>query len=323
MTVSWKPILALLVLSAFLTEVLSSNISFSKFFNPGVFLFLITLGYGIPVLLIREIAVRMALPLVPVFVLGCMYGLYNEAFLAKTVFHPGHSPIDTFAQYGLIDNIRVPWTLVISAWHALFAVIYPIALVHWLYPRQAAAPWIRPVYWVPLGTLCLGLGGILYFKKTGTVPIAGTPRHLVFLALAWVLLAGATVGLARVPKTRMELAPSKWRPPRQGVLFYLLLLFVPVLLAGAAVPVVMFYLFFGGALWFCLRKLRAYSVAQPANLVRLGFGGQGATAILLVLLGLANRDVERAVTGALFFFVFALGLLRGPGRAEPAPSFRA
>lgn len=316
MLMQWKPLLALLFLSAFLTEVLSGNITFSAFFTPGIFLFLITIGYGFPILILREISVRASLPMISVFVLGFMYGLYNEAFLAKTVFHPGHSPIATFARYGLFDAIRVPWALLISVWHALFAVVYPVALVHWLFPKKAAVPWVRPSVLVPLGLVCFALGGVLYFKSTGTVPVAGSLRHLLLLLLGWALLAGVAAGLARVKKPAPALPPSKWRPPRQGVLFFLMLFFVPVLLAGAAVPVFVFFLYFSWALWFSLRKLRGYSLAQPMDLVRAGFGSQWATAVFLFLLALFNRDVERTITGAAFLFVLALGIFLTPRTAE-------
>ena len=63
----------------------------SVFFNPGTFLFLF-LGYGVPVLLIREFVVRYNFGLAGTFALGMAYGVFNEGFLAKTMILGTTSP---------------------------------------------------------------------------------------------------------------------------------------------------------------------------------------------------------------------------------------
>lgn len=97
------------------------------------------MGYGFPVLVIREIAVRRNLGLLALFALGVIYGIYNEGFVARTIsIEPFHTPVDAFAAYGLVGNIRIPWALTITTWHALHAAIYPIAFAHYLFPGSAS-----------------------------------------------------------------------------------------------------------------------------------------------------------------------------------------
>src|SRR5579864_6219810 len=129
----WKPILALLIVSPLLAELMTGNAPIGLFFRPWDFLLLVTVGYGFPILVIREIAARKKLGLLGLFFLGVAYGLYNEALIAGTVFSGFNSPVATFASYGLIGNIRIPWMLTISFWHALYAVIYPIVFISYLW----------------------------------------------------------------------------------------------------------------------------------------------------------------------------------------------
>ena len=65
----WKPLLALLLTTPFLTELLSDSMPAREFFRPPVLLFLATVGYGFPILLLREFAVRRHLGLAGLFVL--------------------------------------------------------------------------------------------------------------------------------------------------------------------------------------------------------------------------------------------------------------
>lgn len=70
MRAHWKPVLALLLLPPFVTELLTGSLPASKFFQPPVFLFLATVGYGFPVLLLREFAVRRQPGVAGLFLLG-------------------------------------------------------------------------------------------------------------------------------------------------------------------------------------------------------------------------------------------------------------
>src|SRR6185436_3431720 len=60
-----------------LAEVLSQNVQLSTFLQPVPFL-LVTLTYGVPLLVIRELSVAHGLNEVGLVVLGLAYGILNE-----------------------------------------------------------------------------------------------------------------------------------------------------------------------------------------------------------------------------------------------------
>src|SRR6266699_1010025 len=117
----WKPVLLLRVLSPFLAEVISGGTPVTVFFLPWVFFPYVIFLYGIPVLILREVAARRKFGLLGLWCLGLIYALYNEGLFAQTLFYPHHAPLDTFSTYGLVANVRIPFALWISFWHGLFS----------------------------------------------------------------------------------------------------------------------------------------------------------------------------------------------------------
>ncbi len=72
----WKPIITVLTVTPFLTELLSNNLPPSHFFLPHVYFSLATIAYGFPVLLLREFAVRRQCGIPALLCLGLAYGIY-------------------------------------------------------------------------------------------------------------------------------------------------------------------------------------------------------------------------------------------------------
>jgi hypothetical protein len=72
-----KVILLGLVLPGFLAEVISGNSPLYVFLNPLFSAFFI-LAYGLPFLLIRELAIRLKLSVAAILVLGLANGIFNE-----------------------------------------------------------------------------------------------------------------------------------------------------------------------------------------------------------------------------------------------------
>ncbi len=77
----YAPILTLILITPFLTELLCSNIPASVFFHPYVF-FMTVLVYGLPVLAIRELSIRWNLGILGILIFGVAYGIYNEGICA-------------------------------------------------------------------------------------------------------------------------------------------------------------------------------------------------------------------------------------------------
>jgi hypothetical protein len=89
------PIFVLVLLASTLPETLSGNTPALELFKPGAFLFFI-IAYGLPVLIIREYAVRQRIGFAGLFLIGLGYGIINEALLAKTVFRNAGVPVDVY-----------------------------------------------------------------------------------------------------------------------------------------------------------------------------------------------------------------------------------
>ena len=132
-----RAFLFLLVVPAPLAEILSENVPLLKFFNPVVAALLI-LSYGLPVLLIRELAAARRIGVAGLFLLGLAYGIYNGGILACTLTLPEGHPVEVFASFGKTGPLQMGWALMIVPWHALHSVINPILITCWMFP--AAAP---------------------------------------------------------------------------------------------------------------------------------------------------------------------------------------
>ena len=78
-------IFVLVVLASVLPELLSGSTSPRAFLDPAVFGFCV-FAYGLPVLVIRDFALRQQLGLAGLLLLGLAYGIINEALLAKNGF---------------------------------------------------------------------------------------------------------------------------------------------------------------------------------------------------------------------------------------------
>ena len=199
----WKPALLLMVLSPLLAEVISGATPVTLFFMPGIFFPYATILYGFPVLVIREVAVRGKLGLLGLWCLGLLYALYNEGLRAETLFYPLDAPLDTFSTYGLVADVRVPFTLWISFWHGLFSVVTPILFVEYLFPKKADEPWLPLKATWSLAILCVGTA-IPYFLFVGdassTQDVTTLIVHITFLVVAALVLWFVAGRLPRTPR---------------------------------------------------------------------------------------------------------------------------
>lgn len=299
----WKPILTLLVLSSVLTELLSTNLSPSQFFQPAVLLLLMTVGYGFPILVIREIAIRKQLGLLGLFFLGVMYGLYNEALVARTIFNPFHAPIDTFATYGLVDNIRIPWALTITFWHALYAVIYPILSVGYLFPHSATESWIgKKLAWV------LGAGSLLFGVVTFFGGSLQSPReeisHFVFIVISLALLWWCAQKFA--PSAKVSQGTSilfSWKNPGLGLILYVALFFLPMMFSVFNIWPVFYIAYFALITGVGMRKLLRVQEVPLRKMVLIGLGGEIALALMAVFVNLPLGLIFLAIFIAAIFGV--------------------
>ena len=130
----------LLLATGPLAELLSQNVPLLRYLQPIPFL-LVTVTYGVPVLLIRELVVARTLNNIAVVLLGLAYGILNEGVLAKTLTQPDGAPLQDFVGYGQIGALQAGWAVFIVFWHSLHSVLYPILLSRWMFPEAADRRW--------------------------------------------------------------------------------------------------------------------------------------------------------------------------------------
>lgn len=301
----WKPIITLMALSPLLTEVLSENAPAIVFFTPFIFFFFITIGYGFPVLIIRELYIRKNLSILGLFFLGLIYGIYNEGLIAKTLFYPFHSPVDSFAVYGLLGNLRLPWSMLIVTWHSIYAVIVPIVIVGYLFPHVAKESWLgKKTIWV-LGIFSLSMGTFAFFSTSPVNP-PGLFGNLILILICWALIFFLLKKAPKIPQiTIHEHAWFSWKKAvLTGLGLNVILNLIPFIIAGLQIPALFFMVYFSGALWYVLKKVTAVQELSLLKVTFVGLGGMIGTALLAIPVGVASGRGNQILTSIMFLVIF-------------------
>jgi hypothetical protein len=270
------PLVLLLLLATVVPELFTGSTPLTGFFNPFLLLILL-IGYGLAVVLLREIAVRCGTGLGGMIVMGFGYGIYNEGFLAKTVVLSVGLPVGQYDHYGILWGISFPFMAAISFWHAFASFIFPVLLTHHLVPERSREPWLKPKGTFGLAAFLI-LFGVVNFLGTSRTGVKGTFGQLLLLL---ALLGGLVGGGAMWKGTLSEVTPGrkfvwvatgfsvllpfwelalaaafKWPVP---VFFLLMALVLPVYawllrrLGGVGVPALLYF----GLGWYLHNMLQA------------------------------------------------------------------
>ncbi len=305
----WSPMITLMVLSPVLTELLTGNFGISFVWtHPFLAILFPTIGYGFPVLIFREIAIRQKMGLTGLGFLGFAYGIFNEGILAKTFFLTENLPINAFDHYGVAFGFSVPWALLISIWHALHAVIYPILIVYFLFPVQMNEPWvsIRACWGMGVPTVAFGVFG--YFVNDNNHIHGQAPQLLLMVSvmLLCALLARQTPHLPQFTTERI----FRWKPFFLGATLFTLLVVGCSALAGCKVPLPLF-LGYGCALFLLLIWKTSSLPNLPLSIAMVFILGAEIMASALALIAAAGRgSLEGILTGIIFVMAFAIVLFR-------------
>jgi hypothetical protein len=301
----WKAVFTLLVISPLFAELVSGNTSLGSFFTPLIFISFVTIGYGFPILVIREVVVRNNFGVLSLFFLGLIYGIYNEGLLAKTLFNPYNSPMSIFALYGLVSNVRIPWTIVITCWHALYAVMYPIIFVRYLFPCVSQEVWIgKKATWF-LGGSSLVFGVITFLN----VPLENLQRQVVYLffmitvSIIFLLFAKKMNTVVQITESR-DFSLS-WKRA-VGIGFWLcdILFLVPIILVGVGIPVFIFVVYYSIAVGFFMYKM--YFIKEISNplMMCISLGGMSMVSFTVVLVSIFSHQNILLLTSSIFFIGF-------------------
>ena len=275
-----------------------------------------TLTYGVPILLIRELAIARNLNTMGLALLGLAYGILNEGVLAKTLTQPGGPPLEDFAGYGQIGMLQGGWTIFMVVWHSPHSVLYPILLCRWLFPDAAHRRWFAAgrARWL-LYLLLVLLTGLysLYFLN----PVRSDPGVFLLYAAATAGLVGIALRFCRAgersPTARTW--KSSLKPALAGaclLLFYVFQFWSPghipfALYVGASV----------GMIAFLVARMRRAGWRPVPDLLLFGLGDDLTFALFSSTLCVVSgcNPLEAVVAGAIFLAIF-LSLIRAV-RREP------
>jgi len=302
-----KPVITLMLITPFLTEVLTTNVSITAMLHPKVLLAMMTIGYGFAVLLLRELAIRMKAGVASMVLLGLIYGMYNEGLIAKTFLRVHGVPINKFDSYGLYGGVETAWALSISTWHAFFAFLFPIVIVYSLYPREREERWLNGAVLVVLAAITLLISGLVFFGKGDHgAGIAGTPgQYLAMAAISAMLYL-----LARRCSKMGNIAPEEphsLAPAIGGFCLWLAVILVPTVLAAAKTPIVLYVAYFGVLAWYFLPRVAKSGDIALGSLLTFAFGGQIAVVLFALVEAYKHHSVESVVSSSIF--IIGLGYL--------------
>ena len=309
------PLLALVLLSPVLAEMLSGSSPPIEWLNPITPLLLIWL-YGAGVLVVRETAVRWKTGWPSILLLGAAYGIIEEGLAVKSFFDPGWMDLGSLGWYGRWLDVNWIWAVWLTIFHAVVSIAIPIFLIESIWPRTRGVPFIsRRGYITAIGLL----GGATVFINLLLTPYRPSWWHLLggfgaVVFLVWAAKNYAGRLWARCPAAKVVRSPLAYALAGFGFLMGSFLLYgggptfgvVPIItvLEGAAVLVGVMLL------------VRRTSDDPRCARQRLAFVA-GAVGFLIVLAAFLELAGWRGmgVVGALFA-VLMVHLYRG---AFPKP----
>lgn len=186
-----RPWAFLMLFAMFVPELLSGATPPIKFIANPILILIYVFCYGIPALLLREVAVSRKMGMTGLMFLGFGYSLINEGFLAKTYSQTSHLPIPLFDGYIRVAGLNVGWVAFMGLWHALGSIALPIAISHEMFPEQVGQRWVKNGHAVVL--VVLELFVCIWLYRALPIPYS-TPDPGIF-RLEAILLAGF-IGIA-------------------------------------------------------------------------------------------------------------------------------
>ncbi len=304
-----KPIAVLALLATIVPEATTGSTPLSVIFTPAPLLIL-SVGYGLAVLVIREFAVRMNLGIGGLFLLGIAYGFVNEGLFAKTILRETALPMSEYDGYAYILGVNLAFALAITLWHAVSSVLFPILATYVLFPSERGRPWIGKKTVIALAVIVLALSLLMHLDPKSFTLATGTwTSALSLLAVIGVLAALAT-RLKSAGTAAVESAPGLGPVWLGASTFVFLFLVLSELIAGKKLPFVLFLAAYALGLWLYMRTLRKRGWLSDAPLLLFTVGCYLTVILMGFLLAFGTTmPVERIATESIFL-LGAIWLIR-------------
>ena len=297
-------LLTLILLSSALPELTTSSTLSSDFFRPSVFFILLIFGYGIPILLIRECAVRFHLNYFGLFLFGIAFGLYSEGFIAKTLILSTSLPSAAYNNYGYYFGVSIPFAIAISIWHAIASVVLPVFFTHHLFPEKRGVTWLPK--WLTIlfsfGIMGIGIANLL----NPNIRVAGTIPALVLLLSSMLILIflGFRYGKRVLPERQKSVPSYPVKPLRPFYIgFFTIFYFAFNFVAVLHLPVVIFCGLLIASIYYYYKKYSPQIITEGDYLM-FGFGFYVQQALLAILIRLMGGGLSATASiTPLFIFI--------------------
>lgn len=278
-------------------ELVTGSTTPIAFLDPArIVIFL--LGYGLPVLLIRELAIRHKVGLRGLILFGVAYGMLNEGLLAKTLVSHGTLPVEQYSHYGFYFGLAIPWLACICFWHAMASVVFPIYITHYLYREDRARPWLEGKVTIALAIVDVALCSFAFLR----FPVPNSPGEPTQLAILLVLVLGFLgLGLWQKGRILTEEDGQSRAPVVLGFSILVPFILLSVLAASHFAPA-LYFAAFGAVIYGYYRIMRRPGYLTLPGFLWFGFGWYLQNAVLSSLIRMSNPIVG-ATTAVLDAFV--------------------
>src|SRR3989441_5231398 len=319
-----RPLLALVLLSPVIAEMLSGSTPPLEWLDPIAVLCLIWL-YGAGVLVMRETAVRWKTGWPSIMLLGAAYGIIEEGLAVKSFFDPGWMDLGPLGRYGRWLDVNWVWAVWLTIYHAVVSIAIPIFLMEWIWPRVRGQPLTsRRGYIIAIALLA----GATIFIDILLTPYRPSVWHLLGASAAVVFLVWAAKRYAGVLWSRL---PSRKAPasPRAYALAGFGFLMGSFLLYGGGpsfgvMPIIT--ILEGAAVLAVVMLLVRRTSDDPSRWARQRFAFvAGAVSFLIVLAAFLELAGWRGmgIVGAAFAYLMVRWYRRAPSVAVAEPGATA
>ena len=295
-------VLFLLLAAPVLGEILSGNTHFSTLLAVPLWGLLLIFYYGVPAVIIREVAIRYRLSVAGVFLLGLAYGIYNEGIAAHTLFAQTDAPVALFNNYAYAMGINFSWMPTILLYHALNSILYPILLTAYLFPKTASRPWLPR--WA-LGALVVFALGVVptVFPSTFHNPLLLAPLLKVLVGMALLIAAAFFFKVKQGTFYTLQKNPHPLRAAVFGF-GYGLLFFAGFYFAQTHPPIIAYWIYLALLPVAVCLVWKKFDFALPA-LALFGLGNYLLVALksMVDLAGAPDMLVGESILALLFVYL--------------------
>lgn len=272
-------VLIFLALTFFIPEILTGSTPVE---SP--FLILVVLFYGLQVMIIADIRARYKLGWSTVYIIGLIYGIFEEGF-ADFTMESAAGPGSTFPL--MISGVNATWTVFIMMGHAIVSVLCTIFIINVIWPEKISEPFLKKKHY-------LTIIPIIFITYLITIAVVDYTRHSLGGILAVTLLGALCLVLYYLAKrsTKPVKAASPWSVgtyAKYAALLGVLTLFLPFIIgkpADARGFLLIYLIILAYAFWLFFKHLDADS--EPSN--RKIMAIFSAFLIIEFLVGFIGRD---------------------------------